>query len=354
MVKPLKVVVVDDSSFNRETIVETLNSHPDFEVIGSAADGEVGLRLAMTLDPDLVTLDLEMPRMDGFTFLRIIMEQKPMPILVVSAHSRAQDVFNALELGAYDFVAKPKHFFPGEISEHLRNEILRKARVARKIKLSTARDEDTQNREKLADAPGGVVRRVACIGASTGGPRALRHILGMLPGGGGTAYLVAQHMPATFTGAFAERLDRALSPKVLLATNNIEVLPGHIYICPGAHNMELKSYQSGWALRIWQAEYMETAPSVDTLFKSVARDYDGSVLGILLTGMGTDGGRGMQSLVEAGGHTVAESAETAAVFGMPKEAIKRGAAKEVLELDEIGTRLCQFARGEGVRSGQQS
>ena len=112
MSKVIKVVVIDDSSFNRETIVQTLNSHPDFEVIGTASDGEVGLKLAMTLSPDLVTLDLEMPRMDGFTFLRLIMEQKPMPVLVVSAHSRAQDVFNALDLGAYDFVAKSKHFFP--------------------------------------------------------------------------------------------------------------------------------------------------------------------------------------------------------------------------------------------------
>jgi len=352
MTKVLKVVVVDDSSFNRETIVQTLNDHPDFQVVGTAADGEVGLKLAMTLNPDLVTLDLEMPRMDGFTFLRIIMEQKPMPVLVVSAHSRAQDVFNALELGAYDFVAKSKHFFPGEISERMRSEIIRKAGVARQIKLTHQRLEEARATENLAEQPGAVVRRIACIGASTGGPRALRHILSMLPGGGGTAYLIAQHMPPTFTTAFAERLDRAVSPKVLLAVNNAEILPGHVYICPGAHNMELKQSDAGWALRVWQVEYMDTAPSVDALFQSVARDYDGSVLGILLTGMGTDGGSGMEALMAAGGHTVAESAETAAVFGMPQEAIKRGATKEVLSLPEIGTRLSQFARGEGVRSVQ--
>ena len=352
MTKLVKVVVIDDSSFNRETIVQTLNSHPDFEVIGTAADGEVGLKLAMTLNPDLVTLDLEMPRMDGFTFLRMIMEQKPMPVLVVSAHSRAQDVFNALDLGAYDFVAKSKHFFPGEISERLRSEILRKARVAKQIKLSKDRFSEVDSSATEAEPSAGSVRRIACIGASTGGPRAIRHVLSMLPGGGGTAYLVAQHMPATFTSAFAERLDRAVAPKVALAENNIDVRPGHVYICPGGHNMELRSKDNGWKLRLWPAELSDTAPSVDVLFQSVAKVYDGSVLGILLTGMGTDGGQGMQALMDVGGHTVAESAETAAVFGMPKEAVERGAAKEVLALGEIGTRLSQFAKGEGVRCGQ--
>ena len=352
MSKVVKVVVIDDSSFNRETIVQTLNSHPDFEVIGTAADGEVGLKLAMTLSPDLVTLDLEMPRMDGFTFLRMIMEQKPMPVLVVSAHSRAQDVFNALDLGAYDFVAKSKHFFPGEISERLRAEILRKARVAKKIRLSKDRFSDVGASENSAELPTGTIRRIACIGASTGGPRALRHVLSMLPGGGGTAYLIAQHMPATFTSAFAERLDRALAPKVVLAENNADVRPGQVYICPGGHNMELRANRGNWKLRVWRVEFEDTAPSVDVLFQSVAREYDGSVLGILLTGMGTDGGQGMQALMDVGGHTVAESAETAAVFGMPKEAVDRGAAKEVLPLGEIGVRLSQFARGEGVRSGQ--
>ena len=351
MSKVIKVVVIDDSSFNRETIVQTLNSHPDFEVIGTASDGEVGLKLAMTLSPDLVTLDLEMPRMDGFTFLRLIMEQKPMPVLVVSAHSRAQDVFNALDLGAYDFVAKSKHFFPGEISERLRAEILRKARVARHLRLSEDRFGEFGSSSDVSDLPTGSVRRIACIGASTGGPRALRHILSRLPGGGGTAYLIAQHMPVTFTSAFAERLDRAVSPKVILAENNAVVLPGYVYICPGGHNLELRAVNGTWKLRVRRVEFEETAPSVDVLFQSVAKEYDGSVLGILLTGMGTDGGQGMQALMDVGGHTVAESAETAAVFGMPKEAVDRGAAKEVLPLGEIGKRLSQFARGEGVRSG---
>lgn len=350
----IRVLVVDDSNYNRETIVQLLRSHPDFEVIATASDGEVGLKLALTLEPDLVTLDLEMPRMDGFTFLRLVMEQKPMPVLVVSSHNRAEDVFQALDLGAYDFVSKSTHFFPGEISARLRGEILRKAGMAKNLKLIHSRMPEDILRVPLSTPSTGVVCRVVCIGASTGGPKALNQLLGLLPAGGGTSYLIAQHMPESFTADFADRLNRAYAPDIVLGQHDSGILPGTVYIAPGGHHMALAARGTGWALRVWRTESVDNSPSVDELFRSVAREFDGSVLGIILTGMGKDGGAGLLELMEAGGHTVAESIETATVFGMPKEAIDIGAVKEILPLPKIGQRLEQFARGVGVRSLPES
>ena len=198
----VRVVVIDDSAFNRETIVDILRTHPDVEVIGTAEDGEKGLKLVMSLQPDLVTLDLEMPRMDGFTFLRVLMAQKPMPVIVVSSHDRPNDVFRALELGALDFISKPSHFFPEEV-DILRGEILSKVLAARASVLGSQawrpKEMPLTDVSKIRGIahPSDGVRRLVCVGASTGGPQALQALFQGLPGGGGASFLVAQHMPAS-------------------------------------------------------------------------------------------------------------------------------------------------------------
>ena len=352
----VRVLVIDDSNFNRQTICEIFESHPRFEVIATASDGQMGLKMAMSLEPDLVTLDLEMPQMDGFTFLRLVMETKPVSILVISSHSRPEDVFTALDLGAIDFVAKSEHFFPGEISRTLRDEILLKAEAAASSlkpespvaqpTIKSTRSPDS----KSSDGDPALLRRIACIGASTGGPRAVRALVEKLPRGGTSAYLIAQHMPRNFTGTFADRLDRQSAVSVVEACHGDLVRPGCVYIAPGGTHMELIESASGWQLALSEADYLDScAPSVDRLFCSVAERYHGAALGIMLTGMGTDGRTGVEALHRAGGYVLAESEETATVFGMPKEAILSGAVNEVLALHDIVERLAKFARGEGVR-----
>ena len=353
----VRVLVIDDSNFNRDTICEIFESHPRFEVVATASDGQMGLKMAMSVEPDLVTLDLEMPQMDGFTFLRLVMETRPVAVLVISSHSRPEDVFTALDLGAVDFVAKSEHFFPGEISRTLRDEILLKAEAAsaaRRLQAPATQPSLKPTRSpSVEDADGdpALLRRIACIGASTGGPRAVRALVEGLPPGGTTAYLVAQHMPRNFTATFADRLNRQSEVSVVEACHGDVVRPGCVYIAPGGTHMELVESEAGWQLALFEADYLDSyAPSVNRLFCSVAERYHGVALGIMLTGMGVDGRTGVEALHRAGGHVVAESEETATVFGMPKEAISSGAVNEVLPLPKIVDRLSKFGRGEGVRS----
>lgn len=347
--KKLHVLVVDDSAHNRRTIADVLNSHPDIEVVGYADDGEKALKAAAQLRPDLIMLDLEMPRMDGFTFLRIIMSQMPTPVIVVSSQSKKQSVFQVLELGALDFIAKPARYF--DTDPQLRQDIISKALAVKSLQVmpfaKRAQGPVTHDRRtpppKMDTQPR--PERLVCIGASTGGPPALQSIFKAVDQAPSTAFLVSQHMPEKFTRAFAERLNRISNMQICEAESGMVVQSGHVYIAPGGSHLELIGTPGAMQCLVAPMQSSDRyAPSIDRLFSSSATVARGKLLAVVLTGMGADGSEGVRSVYNAGGRVLAESEETAIVFGMPKEAAQTGCVHSSLPLEAIITQICDFAR----------
>lgn len=339
---PIDVVVVDDSAHNRLTLTRLLESEPDVRVVDRASDGEEGLRKVVQRRPDVVTLDLEMPKLDGYAFLRLLMGTAPTPVIVISSYAHPQEVFKALELGAYDFIAKPSGATPEEL-ERLRRELLTKVRAVRLMRTPPTAPART-GRATPAPAPPRVPA-VFAIGASTGGPPAVQRVLEALAAEPDACLLVAQHMPEHFTRAFAERLDRIGPWSVSEAKDGDLVKAGHAYIAPGGRNMVLTEVRGRLELRCPPpvAEDRHT-PSVDRLFRSVAEVLGKKALAVVLTGMGNDGTEGARLVAAAGGEVWAESQETAVIFGMPAEAIATGVVRRVLPLGQIGPALAQAAR----------
>jgi len=340
---PLRVLIVDDSVFNRRSITEILSTSPDVEVVGKAADGEEALRLVAMLRPDVITLDLEMPRMDGFTLLRILMTKMPTPVIVVSSYSQKENVFKALELGALDFVAKPDRYADPDLAA-IRDELLRKVTMARAVRLQplAARRLPDLPQAAAPDArPTPILiapRQVVAIASSTGGPSALMEIFSRLPDNSRFAILIAQHMPDKFTRTFSERLDRRSSLRVAEAQDMDPVGEGMGYVCPGRQCMELEMPPRG-PLRVRVGPPNERdryVPSADRLLMSVAQAVGKRAIGIILTGMGDDGVQGARAILDAGGIVVAESELTAVVYGMPGSAVRAGATTMTLPLNEIG------------------
>jgi two-component system chemotaxis response regulator CheB len=346
--RPLRALLVDDSDAMRGEL-ERLLVEGGLEVVAHARDGEEALRLALSRHPDLVLLDLQMPRMDGFTFLRLLMGRRPLPVVVLSAMSRRQDVFKALELGALDFVAKPEQ---GGL-EAVRAELLAKCAVVRSLRIGNlaplpAADHDPAEPRPLVEPP-----RVAVVGASTGGPRAVQELLAALPGDLPLGVLVAQHMPEKFTRAFADRLGRGTPFTVAEAEEGDLVAAGRVLVAPGGRHLELR--RGSGAGRGLRAAVVPPdvgdgapryAPSVDRLFTSAALAMPRRLCAVVLTGMGSDGAAGVQAVKAAGGLTIAESADTAVVYGMPYAAQASGAVDEVLGLPAIAERLARFARDD--------
>ncbi len=351
--KPLRVLVVDDSAYNRRNIADIVASGPDVELVGKAGDGEEALRLANTLKPDLITLDLEMPRMDGFTFLRILMARQPTPVLVVSSYSQKENVFKALELGAVDFVAKPdRHVTPD--STELRDQILSKLQMVRGLKPMPARptrQAPPNVRTSVSNeppVPPAIVtpRNVVVIGSSTGGPTALLEVFGRLPPRAPNAIVVAQHMPDKFTRTFAERLDRKGAWRVTEGQDMDPIGAGTGTICPGRQcvEIELVGTAGGYRLRIASpAPGDRYVPSADRLFRSAARVLGHRAIAVILTGMGDDGVDGARAIRQAGGTVIAESPETAVVYGMPGAAVRAGVASQSLTLGQIAEYLAALS-----------
>ncbi|HYO93915.1 MAG TPA: chemotaxis response regulator protein-glutamate methylesterase [Polyangiaceae bacterium] len=340
---PIRVLVVDDSVFNRRSISEILGASPGIEVVGKAADGEEALRLVGALKPDAITLDLEMPRMDGFTFLRILMTKMPTPVIVVSSYSQKENVFKALELGALDFVAKPDRYSDPDLGG-IRDELVRKVLLARSVRRLApplqrrAPDPSVaQPAEARPDAPLPQPKQVVAIASSTGGPSALMEIFGRLPPNYAHGIVIAQHMPDKFTRTFAERLDRRSQLRVGEAADRDSLTAGSAFVCPGRHCMELESMtRSGLRLRVSApAELDRYVPSADRLLLSVARAVGKRAVGVILTGMGDDGVQGAKAIFEAGGVVVAEAESTAVVYGMPGSAVRAGVTTLSLPLTEI-------------------
>jgi two-component system, chemotaxis family, protein-glutamate methylesterase/glutaminase len=353
---PVRLLVVDDSAYNRRNIASVFADHPEVEIVGKAADGEEALRLATVLKPDVITLDLEMPRMDGFTFLRILMSRQPTPVIVVSSYSQKENVFKALELGALDFVAKPdRQIAPDAVD--VREEILAKVMLVRSlrpalpiqpVRRSTsgifsegrASSPDMAPPSAKYEAP----RLVIGIASSTGGPSALLELFGKMSLTSTSAFLIAQHMPDKFTRTFAERLDRKGPFRVSEAQEGDSVAVRTAFVCPGRQCMEVYATPSG-ELRLRVAAALTTdryVPSADRLLTSLAKTVGQRAIGLVLTGMGEDGVEGAKAIRAAGGIVVAESAESAVVNGMPGAVIRAGAASKVLSLVEMSDWLAQL------------
>ncbi len=356
----LRVLVVDDSAYNRQTIVAMLERMPGVEVVGRATNGKEALRLVFDLRPDLITLDLEMPEIDGFAFLRLLMQKRPTAVLVVSSHSGRDDVFRALELGALDFIPKPG----AEVTPELRTiendlctkvELVRRLHVVQVLRLherASALQRATPGSGAAATpGPTGLVlpRVAIAIAASTGGPPAVQHLLSQLPRDLAATVLIAQHMPARFTRAFAERLDRVVPMRVVEAEDGVALLTGTAYVAAGGTHLEVAQGPAGPCARVIPAGGLPATatPSADRLFRSAATIFGARLCAVVLTGMGSDGTEGAGAARAAGGHVVVEDPESAVMSGMPQSAITAGFALEVASLDGIVRSISDFV----VRSG---
>ncbi|MCA9694600.1 MAG: chemotaxis-specific protein-glutamate methyltransferase CheB [Myxococcales bacterium] len=388
--KTLRVLVVDDSAYNRQTLTSMLEADPQIEVVGRAINGRDALQSVMEVAPDVITLDLEMPEMDGFAFLRLLMARRPTPVIVISSHSARDTVFRALELGAMDFMAKPSRQIGPELRE-IQGELLRKIRLVKRLHavrlqhraqalalqrdarvtremtaLPDPEDASTQGDARpvvIAHAPtapapaatSGEPLGIVGIAASTGGPPAVQQLLCGLPGDLPIAVLVAQHMPARFTRAFASRLDKMCSLRVNEAIDGAPLQRGHVYISPGASNIEIAAGDDGVQLVVRTPEGAaqgKITPSADLMLRAAAAQYGRRFCAVVLTGMGSDGREGAVFAREQGSLVVVEDPQTAVMPGMPQSVIDAGAADEVHALDDIPEVLIRFAeRCKGGRGG---
>ena len=334
---PIRVLVIDDSPSSRRAITQVLEASPGIEVVGRAADGEEGLKKARALKPDVITLDLEMPRLDGFSFLRLLMANTPTAVIVLSSYAHDSDVFKALELGAFDFVAKPAQAGK-ESLDAVRTELLEKVRSVRLMRREEKAPLPVRG-ARPAPPVGEPEAVVIAVAASTGGPPAVQKLVEALVGLP-VCLLVCQHMPPRFTLAFADRLNKMGGLSVSEARHGDRIRAGHVFIAPGGEHLELHE-RAGVLSLLTPPNTRDDkhAPSADRLFASVARVSGKKAFAVVLTGMGNDGERGVTAIGEAGGEVWAESEESAIIFGMPQAAISTGAVSRVLPLDKLLTEL---------------
>ncbi len=340
--RAVRVLLVDDSATSRAHLSAILEDAAGIQIVGQASDGEEGLQQALRLQPDVIVLDLQMPRMDGFTFLRLLMPRRPTPVVVVSSQARRTDVFRALERGALDFVAKPSG--TAASLEAFREEILQKCATVRALRLENLA---ARRPMPVVAAAAEAQVRVVAIGASTGGPQALSQLVAQIPGDARLAVVIAQHMPERFTATFAQRLARIGAFAAKEAEDGDRVTEGRILVAPGGHHMEVVREDEGTLrTRIIPGDSFgpRYTPSIDRLFQSVAAACGANACGVVLTGMGNDGRDGIRAIHEGGGLTLAESPDTAVVYGMPQAAADTGAVDEVVALGSITERLVRFGR----------
>lgn len=336
---PLRVLVVDDSPVNRHLITEALTASGRATVVGHAANGEQALRMLAELSPEVITLDVEMPKMDGFTFLRILMSTRPVPVVVLSSYAHPDNVFRALELGAVDFVAKPDDLISMQSSwrRELVDKILMTPHAAaRPRRLESPPKAFPAEKKAGALAP----RFVVAVASSTGGPGALLSILSRLPPGYQGAIVIAQHMAPLFTKSFAERLHRTTPLSVHEAQDEDPVYGGHAYVCPGGACMELRRDPTGLRISVKPPTKDDRyVPNGTRLLTSAALAMGSRSLGLVLTGMADDGVEGARAIRRMGGFVIAESEETAIVYGMPGAVVRAGLANKVLPLAAIPDEL---------------
>ena len=354
--RKIKVLIVDDSALVRQTLCEMLNTDPEIEVVGTAADPFIAAERLKTVVPDVITLDIEMPRMDGLTFLRKLMSQHPLPVVMCSslADSGSESALKALEYGAVDIITKPrlgtKQFL--EESRVTICDVIKGAaasRVGRRRSPTTLKEISPKySADVIIDKPNSkamiqTTEKVVVVGASTGGTEALRIFLEMMPENA-PGIVIVQHMPENFTAAFARRLDTLCRVTVKEAQDNDTVVRGRALIAPGNHHTLLKRSGARYYVEIKDGPLVTRhRPSVDVLFRSAARYAGKNLVGVIMTGMGDDGARSMKEMFDSGAATIAQDEATCVVFGMPAEAIKHGGVQKIMPLQHIAAevlRLC--------------
>ncbi len=350
----LRALVVDDSSLNRRTIAAILREIPGVSHVDIASDGADALRVVEANPPDFITLDLEMPRLDGFEFLQLLMDRHPLPVIVVSGLSAKENIFRALELGAIDFLEKPQG--ADAPLESLRKQLVEKVRVVQQLSPLALRrtslgglafDADvgeTQTSEREPSVLKRVPSKVIVIGASTGGPKALVTLFRHLRDDIDAALVVAQHMPPRFTSTFASRLDRTGAVQVSEARKYERLARGHAYVCPGGRCIEVVPSERGPAIRVVDPNKgSHYVPSVNQLFKSAARVLGDKAIAVVLTGMGDDGAEGVCEISKRGGTVMVEAPETAVVSGMPLAAQRTGVQHQSLGIWALSDMLVELA-----------
>jgi two-component system chemotaxis response regulator CheB len=366
----VRVVVVDDSALVRSLLASLIDAQPDMECVGAANDPYMAREMIRNLNPDVITLDVEMPRMDGLDFLEKLMRLRPMPVVMVSTLTErgAETTLRALELGAVDFVAKPKigvsqglQEMAAEIADRIR--IAARARVARHAVARPAPPSPSPRpagagATASAGAPPLVkpvpiaysrssTEKIVAIGSSTGGTEALREVLTALPADC-PAVLVTQHMPPGFTRSFADRLNALCRMHVKEAEDGERILPGHVYVAPGGRHLSMARSGANYVVSVDDGPPVNRhKPSVEVLFRSVARHAGRNAIGVMLTGMGRDGAEAMKEMRDAGAHNIAQDEATCVVYGMPREAVAVGAVHEVLPLPRIGAQVLAVLRSAG-------
>ncbi|MGO9124795.1 MAG: protein-glutamate methylesterase/protein-glutamine glutaminase [Terriglobales bacterium] len=343
MTEPVRVLVVDDSALMRKLIPQILATDRSIQVVGTAMDGNFGLKKIEELKPQVVTLDLEMPGMGGLDMLKEIMRSHRLPVIVVSSHSTegASVTLKALSMGAFDFVAKPSDVSARmpEIAHELISKI-KAAAQSRGVRVSPLAPAIARPAEKAAPDSKRRPTRVVAIGISTGGPQALQYLLPQLPRDFPGTILVVQHMPEGFTEMFSRRLDEICSIKVKEAQSGDLLLAGRALVCPGSRHLRVKRMPLGDVVILGDEPRVNGhRPSVDVLFRSVAEEFGNHSVGVLMTGMGEDGAQGLGQLKAAGAMTIAQSEESCVVYGMPKAAIERGYAVRVVGLEALANTL---------------
>lgn len=353
--KKIRVVVVDDSALVRSLVAEIINRQKDMECVGTANDPLIAREMIRELNPDVLTLDVEMPKMDGIEFLGRLMRLRPMPVVMISTLTErgAEVTMRALELGAVDFVAKPRIGLADGIRE-LAGQIVDKIRIAasahiRRITQPTGsasvRVAESLSQERIAPFGRISTEKLVCIGASTGGTEAIKEVLMQMPADS-PGIVITQHMPPGFTTSFAARLNGLCRITVQEAVNGERILPGHAYIAPGGKQFSVGKSGANYLCVVEDGDVVNRhRPSVEVLFLSVARIVGRNAFGIMLTGMGNDGATAMRTMKDAGSYNYAQDEASCIVFGMPREAILCGAADEVLPLTEIAGALLKRLGG---------
>lgn len=346
-----KVLIVDDSAVMRQLLQTILSADPSLEVAGVAPDPYVAREKILRLAPDVLTLDVEMPRMDGLTFLEKVMRARPMPVVMISSLTArgVETTLRALELGAVDFVAKPKLDVAAGVQE-LASEIITKVKNAANARVRPAPRAVLLQPGIEAPRPmAGGTHKIIAIGASTGGTEALRSVLTALPADS-PGIVIVQHMPEHFTASFASHLDRITRVRVKEARDGDRVLPGHALLAPGNLHLELLRSGAEYRVHVFTADPVNHhRPSVDVLFRSCARNVGPNTIGVILTGMGNDGASGMAEMYRAGARNIAQDEATCVVFGMPKEAIAAGGVHEVAPLERIPAAVLRHVSAIPVR-----
>jgi two-component system, chemotaxis family, protein-glutamate methylesterase/glutaminase len=348
--KKIRVLVVDDSAFMCKVLQEIINSDPQMEVVGQGRDGRDGVAMAESLRPDVITMDINMPHVDGLQATELIMSQHPRPIVIVSSESRegAASTLKALELGAIDFVPKPSNGIDLDMKS-VREELTRKLKLAAKVRVvrtatrskialpQMARPAGADFGDGSALALNGGKFPLIAIAASTGGPAAVTRVVSGLPKDLPAAIFLVLHMPATFTKQFCVQLSEVSPLQVKEAEANEAPRPGVIYLCPGSHHLRLSS--SGKVSLDAGARIEGYRPCADVAFETIAAYARAMAIGVVLTGMGGDAAKGVKAIKAAGGYVLAQDEATSMIFGMPAEAIKTGAVDEVLALDDIAAAI---------------